>query len=309
MIGDLDAEEVHAPSPGPTPSSPMTPSRARSSSRPTLRDPASVLARSTFGPGLLLLPSALQADARELYYLLRTIDDLVDENDPRAPSRVDAVDRWTRGHEADTPETRALADLARRYPLSPNALSELCQGMRHDLAGSTIETDADLELYCRHVGGAVGSLLAAILGTTDPEGEEKMAILGTAMQWTNILRDIDEDLAQGRVYIARTTIERYGLPSPGSREALLRDQIRRVDELYAEGLRAIPLLRNGRRAMGLSAVLYREILRQIERDGFGRKPGRAVVPTWRRRLLTAEYRWLPHGSGTRSRVRLRPPRP
>jgi 15-cis-phytoene synthase len=254
------------------------------------RDPASVLAASTFSTGILLLPAQLQADARRLYCLLRTVDDLVDEDDPRAPKRVDAIERWASGDTSDTPETRTLADLSRRYPLSPQAVSDFCRGMRRDLARTTIETESDLRLYCHEVGGTVGIMLAGLLGTTHPDGEAKMATLGAAMQWTNILRDIDEDHAHGRTYIAATTIKRYGLPTPGAREALLRDQIERADALYEEGLGAIPLLANGRRAMALSAVLYREILRQIERNGYGRQPGRVTVPTWRKRLLIANTR-------------------
>jgi phytoene synthase len=252
------------------------------------RDPAAVLATSTFSAGLLLLPHQIQTDAKHLYYMLRTLDDLVDENDPRAEQRVEAVERWAKGAQADTPETRTLARLSRRYALPSDALIEFCQGMRHDLQSKQIETEADLELYCQRVAGTVGIMLATLLGTTHPDGEEKMATLGRAMQRTNILRDIDEDLSHDRTYIARTTIARFGAPIPGAREDLLRDQIHRADALYEDGIGAIPLLRHGSEAMALSTALYREILRQIERDGFGRKPGRATVPTWRKRLIATE---------------------
>jgi phytoene synthase len=107
------------------------------------------------------------------------------------------------------------------------------------------------------------------------------------------VRDIDEDHEHGRLYIARTTIERFGPPTPGTREALLRDQIARADALYREGLGAIPLLARGQRGMALSAALYREILRQIERDGYGRRPGRVAVPRWRQRLLVTTHRLKP----------------
>ncbi len=246
---------------------------------------------STFAPGLRLLPTELRADVHRLYRVLRTLDDLVDEDDPRAAQRLQAVEHWARAEPADTPETQALADLARRYPLPRAALLDFCAGMRHDIARARIDTDADFERYCQQAGGAVGIVLANMLGTTRAaEGEHKMATLGRAMQLTNILRDIDEDLSRGRLYIAATTIERFGFPAPGAREALLRDQIARADALYEEGAGAIPLLRSGRRAMALSATLYREILRQIERDDFGCTPGRATVPVWRIRLLSARHR-------------------
>jgi phytoene synthase len=241
-----------------------------------------------------LLPSDLQADARRLYRVLRTIDDLVDDEDPQAESSVQAIEHWADGQQTDTPETRILTDLANRYPLPPEAMIEFCQGMRDDLERKPIDTEADLERYCQYVGGAVGVVLARIFGTSHPEGEHKMAILGRAFQRTNILRDIDEDHARGRLYIARTTIDQFGLPQPGAREELLRDQIARADCMYEEGLEAIPLLSRGRRGMALSAALYREILRQIERDGYGRNPGRAIIRPWRRHLLAAKHRVIRH---------------
>jgi phytoene synthase len=175
--------------------------------------------------------------------------------------------------------------------------------MRHDIARATVQDDAGFERYCQQAGGSVGVVLANLLGGggDDADGEDggerrreaerRMATLGRAMQVTNILRDIDEDFAHGRVYIARSTIERFGFPSPGAREQLLRDHIARADALYEQGLPAIRLLGAGRRAMALSADLYREILRQIEREGFGRRAGRAVVPAWRRRVLAARHRF------------------
>jgi phytoene synthase len=245
---------------------------------------------STFSAGIRLLPSDLQYDARRLYQLLRTIDDLVDEHDPLAPARVQAIERWTRGQPADTPEVGILAELSHRHALPGYALDEFCKGMRHDLEQAPIATEEDLEQYCQYVGGSIGTILASMFGTSSPAAEHKMAMLGRAFQRTNILRDIDEDHAHGRLYIASTTIERFGPPIPGAREQLLRDQITRADRLYEEGLGAITLLVRGQRAMAVSAVLYREILRQIERDGYALRAGRTVVPAWRQQLVIVKNR-------------------
>jgi phytoene synthase len=269
-----------------------------------LRNPASVLAASTFNTGLQLLPNTLRRDAHSLYLLLRTIDDLVDERQPEAAERVQAMENWALGGTATSAETRTLERLSSHYDISRTAVSEFCEGMRHDLNATEMETEQDLERYSHCVAGTVGVMLAALLGTSS-EGRTKMAILGSAMQHTNILRDIDEDLAHGRLYIPRTLIEKYGPPLPDSREQLLRDQIARADHLYEQGMGAIPLLRTGQHAMGLSTVLYREILRQLERDGFGRKPGRATVPAWRKTMIaqtylrthpTPEHRAQPHAT-------------
>ena len=133
--------------------------------------------------------------------------------------------------------------------------------------------------------------MAAVLGTDgDPAAARRTAAaLGMAMQRTNILRDIDEDHGNGRTYLAVETVQRFGVPEPGRREVLLRDQITRADALYDEGIAGIVLLRSGGRAIRAAAAMYREILRQIERDGYGRRPGRAVVSR-RRKLAVAARR-------------------
>jgi phytoene synthase len=165
--------------------------------------------------------------------------------------------------------------------------------MRDDLAGAAIGTEAELDVYCYRVAGTVGVVMAAVLGATDPTAPRHAAALGEAMQRTNILRDIDEDLANGRVYLARATLERFGtttVPPPAAREELLRDQIERADALYDVGVAGIELLPRGRRAIAAAGAMYREILRQIERDGYGAQPGRAIVSRRRKLRVAARAR-------------------
>jgi phytoene synthase len=247
---------------------------------------------STFGPGLALLPPAIRREVYRLYGVLRTLDDLVDEDLPEALERVEAVERWAAGKALDTPETRTLAELCRSTALSPAPLVTFCEGMRHDIARTPIETEADLETYSERAGGAVGIMFAQILGTPDRAYEKTMATLGRAVQRTNILRDIDEDAEHRRLYISRSTIERFGAPVAGAREELMRDQIARADRLYEEALETLPALwqtlqvpAETQRAIILGTVLYREILRQIEREGYGRRPGRVTIPPSRQRIL------------------------
>jgi phytoene synthase len=218
------------------------------------------------------------------------LDDLVDNDQPEASERVGAVERWSHHESADSYETRILTELSRRHALPHHAFLDFCHGMRHDIARAVIHTEEDLELYCQQAGGSVGIMLAYVLGSARLEAETKMATLGRAMQRTNILRDIDEDAAHGRVYVARSTIERFGAPNPGARAELLRDQIARADAMYEQAAGAALLLARGKQGMALCTILYREILRQIEREGYGRTPGRVIVPAWRRRLLIAEHR-------------------
>ncbi|HXP99889.1 MAG TPA: squalene/phytoene synthase family protein [Solirubrobacteraceae bacterium] len=259
---------------------------------------AQVADGSTLAPGLRMLPSDARADVYRLYDVLRTLDDLVDEERPHAARRVEAVERWACNEPADTYETRVLSELSQRHSLPAGAFLEFCAGMRHDISRAVICDEEELELYCQRAGGSVGIMLTHILGSAGAECETRMATLGRAVQRTNILRDIDEDATHGRVYVARSTIERFGAPLPGGRAELLRDQIARADELYEQAAGATSLLASGQPGMTVCAALYREILRQIERDGYGRTPGRAVVPAWRQSLLIAEYCVKPRRNST-----------
>ncbi|MDA0181521.1 phytoene/squalene synthase family protein [Solirubrobacter phytolaccae] len=249
----------------------------------------------TFALACRLLPRDVRDDVYLLYLVFRTLDDLVDDGRPEATERVDAVVAWATGAPTpQTPEIAILTDLATRYDLPRDALADFCAGMREDLAGVTYETEADVDRYCYRVAGTVGVVMAAVLGTDEPErARPAAAALGMAMQRTNILRDIDEDLANGRVYVARETLARHGSLVPGQREDVLRDQIARADALYEQGIAGISELRRGRRAIGAAARMYRELLRRLEVEGYGARPGRAVVPRRRKLKIVARAAWRP----------------
>lgn len=246
-------------------------------------------AARTFSLACRLLPRDVRDDVYLLYLVFRTLDDAVDEGEPDADERLAAVEAWAAGEPAASREVRVLDALAARHPLPRDAFADFCRGMRDDLEAVPIETEDDLDRYCYRVAGTVGVVMAHVLGMRDPaRALPAAAALGQAMQRTNVLRDIDEDLANGRVYVPSTTLARLdGSLVPGRRERLLRDQIARADALYEQGCAGIPLLARGQRAIGAAAAMYREILRQIERDGYGARPGRAVVPRTRKLLVAA----------------------
>ena len=247
----------------------------------------------TFAIACRMLPRGLRDDVYRLYLVFRTLDDLVDTGDERADERIAAVEAWCVGAPASSREARLLDELDARHALPREALAEFCAGMRDDLRGATIETEAQLDVYCHRVAGTVGVVMSAVLGATDPAAPRHASALGQAMQRTNILRDIDEDLGNGRIYLARATLRQLGcetVPPPAKREELLRDQIARADALYADGTAGIAMLPCGRRAVAAAGAMYQEILRQIERDGYGAQPGRAIVPRSRKLLVAARAR-------------------
>ena len=254
---------------------------------PGIRHPTRPHGRGGLRTACRLLPAGLRADVFALYGVFSVIDDLVDEGDPVvAEARVAAVEDWCERGVVRSGEAAVLDGLAGRRPVPLQALRDFCAGMRHDLDGAPIDTEEDLDRYCSRVAGSVGVVMAVWLGERRPCTAAATA-LGIALQRTNILRDLDEDRAHGRVYVSRETLDRFGPPVPGRREALLRDQIARADAWYAEGTAGIADLRRGRPAIAAAAATYQGILRRIEEEGYGARPGRAVVPPVRRGLLAA----------------------
>ena len=259
------------------------------------------VARS-FALAARFLPRDVRDDINLLYLALRRLDDLVDLEAPSgsaqradAQQRLAAIRTWINtGAIADAggDELAIFVDLQRRTPALPtDAISAFLDGMESDLAGPVMESDADLDLYCYQVAGTVGRLMAALLGVRggdDAQADRAARALGAAMQRTNILRDIDEDLANGRVYLPATSLRRVGLDPAaasgptslrdGDRRALYMAEIARADAEYEVGVAGIRHLLNGGRSIRVAGHLYREILRQIERDGFGvRRPHRPGV--------------------------------
>jgi phytoene synthase len=253
----------------------------------------------TFSLACRLLPRRIREDVYLLYLVFRTLDDLVDDRLPDAEERVAAVEAWARDEDApETQEVAILIDLARRHPLPREAMEDFCEGMRWDLERREFATEEELDAYCYRVAGTVGVVMAAVLGTTDPaRARPAAAALGMAMQRTNILRDLDEDGAAGRAYLAREVLDRFGAPVPGGREALLRDQIAKADARYEEGLAGVRYLRDGATAVRAAGWMYREILRQIERDGYGAQPGRAAVRRRRKAWVAARGALRPSPRG------------
>jgi phytoene synthase len=247
----------------------------------------------TFSLACRMLPRTVRDDVYWLYLVFRTLDDLVDDGRPEAYERLDAVDDWAAGLDASlTQEVEILVALAERHALPRDALADFCAGMREDLAGPRFATEADVDRYCYRVAGTVGLVMASVLGTARFDRARPAAVaLGMAMQRTNILRDIDEDAGRGRVYVAREAIERHGGLEPGRRRELLRDQIARADALYERGFAGIGELRQGRRAIAAAGAMYRELLRELERTGYGAFAGRTVVPRHRKLRVAAAAAW------------------
>jgi len=170
---------------------------------------AGVLRRagSSFALPIRLLPPAERAGTTALYAFCRRADDIVDDTaDPVAAAAAlggfaAEVDDALAGRNVDDPVVRALAATVRRFTIPPACIGDILAGVRMDIERHAYETFAELEEYCRRVASAVGIAAIHIWGFESPEALVVGHDCGLAFQLTNILRDIPEDLARGRIYL------------------------------------------------------------------------------------------------------------
>lgn len=248
-----------------------------------------------------LLPRARRDAACVLYAFCRAADDAVDTGDPaEAGARLETVrarlDRVYAQRPADALES-ALAEEVARWSIDRAAFDGLLEGMALDLGHAPLRTTQELLRYCHLVAGVVGHLMLPVLGATRAAARDRAAELGVAMQLTNILRDVDEDLARGRIYLAAEELAQFGLTHGDVRArirderwlAFVRAQIARARRLYAQALQGVPLIEtwSGRLCTRAMALIYGDILRALELRGGDPFAGRARVGPARKLWLLA----------------------
>jgi phytoene synthase len=235
-----------------------------------------------FHYGIRLLPPARRAALCALYALARRIDDIGDGPLPlqeKAAALAD-VSADLRDIDASTDAVFvAVADAARRYPVPLEAFDELIVGVEMDLRGQRYDTFSELVGYCRCVAGSVGRLCLGVFGSRpDPLAPTYADALGIALQQTNILRDLREDLHHGRIYLPQQELDWYGVelrldsdgcladPS-GALAVLIVDTAKRARDWYAHGMRLLPLLdRRSSACAAAMAGIYRRLLDAIAAD-------------------------------------------
>jgi 15-cis-phytoene synthase len=240
-----------------------------------------------FAYGIALLPGDKRRALSAVYALARRIDDIGDGDLP-VPEKIaalaaarDALTALASGTAADAAATGdpvliALRDAASRFRIPLAAFGELIDGCEADVRGDTYQTFDQLERYCRCVAGSVGRLSLGVFGSADPQAAESLAdALGVALQLTNILRDIREDLGNGRVYLPAEDLDRFGcslVPAgphgagkiDGPMAEVIRFEADRARQWYAVGMRLMPLLdRRSGACTGAMAGIYRRLLEHI----------------------------------------------
>jgi phytoene synthase len=269
------------------------------------------------------LPQVKKQAIFALYDYCRHADNLVDDRGDRPAelvredlahlaSEVAAIhaggsprdDRWL-----------ALADTLHRYDIPLEPLLELLEGVAMDLERVEVQDYATLHHYCRLVAGGVGLMLGPILGASPESFREAGVRLGVAMQLTNVLRDVGEDLDNDRVYLPAEELTRFGLSRASLEERrvtpefrrFMQWQVSRARRYFESGSRVVPLFPNdgSRLTVRLLQQTYAGILDAIERIDFDVFRARAYVSTPRKlivlgRAMWSERSWTIHQPSERS---------
>jgi 15-cis-phytoene synthase len=273
----------------------------------------------TFYFGSRFFPLQQRQAVWAVYAACRDGDDIVDEP---GGGPVVLSDWWARVQSAlagrvafsqagPHPVDLALSWAAEQFPIPVSAFRELYLGLRMDLEEHTYQDMDDLELYCRRVAGVIGFMIAPICGYSGGEQTLQHALrLGQAMQLTNILRDVGEDLERGRLYLPQHLLDEYGVTRQTLQEmmsggqvtpeycSLMRHLTVVARSWYAEGRAGIPQLQgSGRLAVTAAALAYEGILDALERNGYDNFRRRAQVSGTRKLLMLPQAWWEMRASG------------
>ncbi len=259
---------------------------------------------SSFYYSFLLLPKHKRMAMCALYSFLRRTDDLGDSSDS-AHERRGALEAWrrslvaaTRG-EHDDPLLPALADTLANFQVPLAYLHAVIDGVEMDLEPVVYENFDQLKRYCYHVASAVGLSCLRIWGCDHVRAEQPARQCGVAFQMTNILRDLKEDAAQGRVYLPREDLARFGYTAEDLRAGvrndrfrrLMRFEIERTERLYEDAAGLEPLLEpDGKRVFGSMVAVYRALLDEIKRRDGDVLTTRVRLSRWRKMRIAS--RWL-----------------
>ncbi|GAC1620491.1 MAG: phytoene/squalene synthase family protein [Nevskia sp.] len=261
----------------------------------------------SFFAASLLLPASVRDPACALYAFCRLADDAVDycgdggEVESVVAQLRERLTLVYAGFPASIPADRALADVVRDYGIPRALLDALIEGFEWDATARRYEDLSALHAYAARVAGAVGAMMALLMGVRDPDALARACDLGAAMQLTNIARDIGEDARAGRLYLPQSWLREAGIDAEAWLanpvfDAALASVVRRLlaaaDDLYERvdaGIAGLPS--DCRPGIEAARRLYAEIGRQVERNGLDSVSCRAVVPAARKlRLLLGAFR-------------------
>lgn len=237
---------------------------------------------SSFAAAFWMLGRERRRALHAIYAFCRLADDIADDETIRGDRRA-LLERWREELDAAYagrsrhPVGIALGDAVERFDLPRIWFEELLEGIERDLGGAEIAEFRDLERYCYCVASTVGLMIVGVLGLREPAVERYAIELGIAVQLTNVLRDVGDDLGSGRVYLARADLDRHGVTRDtlaagvhtDATRALLAEYAARAHDRFDRARAALPAehVRALRPAQAMGAI-YFELLQRLERRGF-----------------------------------------
>ena len=255
----------------------------------------------TFFAASLLLPRPTRLAAYAIYAFCRYSDDAIDlaNGDGAALDNLRRrLDLIYAGRPVDHFADRAFSDVAARCAIPRVLPDALLEGFQWDVEQRRYATIGELEDYAARVAGAVGAIMACLMGARSREALSRASDLGAAMQLTNIARDVGEDARAGRLYLPLDWMTDCGadhdalLARPAFTPAIgavVERLLARAAALYRRGAAGISFLPPAcRAAIGAAGLIYAEIGREIEARGFDSVSSRAVVPKTRKLALLAQ---------------------
>ncbi|MDP1819147.1 MAG: phytoene/squalene synthase family protein [Acidimicrobiales bacterium] len=254
---------------------------------------------TTYYWSTLVLPRIKRHHVWAIYAFCRHADDIVDDLGPvpvaeRAAALQALGDRLFADlavGRSDDPILKAVVHTIRAFDHDPSCFRRFLDAMAKDLTIATYETWDDLLGYMDGSAAVIGEMMLPILEPTSPLALAHARDLGFAFQLTNFLRDVDEDLDRGRVYLPQEDLRRFGA-DPHRRtvdepwRGLMRFELERCRALYRSADEGVDLLPPASaRCISAARTLYSEILDRIEGAGYDVFTTRARVPTWRKASL------------------------
>lgn len=266
---------------------------------------------SSFASAFWMFPRPRRRALHAIYAFCRLADDIADDPEVRGDRRL-LLERW-RGEltnayvgKAEHPVGVALGDAVHRFQLPQELFLDLLQGVEADLTGQPIETFEDLRRYCYCVASTVGLLVVRVLQANHPDSLVYAESMGIAVQLTNVLRDVGEDAASGRIYLAREDLDRLRVRPESLAGERMTDDIRLLLAVYAERARmfyeraaGVLPTEDRRRLRPAEAMgrIYRTLLEELHQRGYPCL-GQSLRLSKSRRLAIAAGTWL--GIGARS---------
>lgn len=254
----------------------------------------------TFYMATRFLPNDKQRGIFAIYGLCRYLDDLVDEAEDLIHDKkitIDQVDEKLDlfkqrlidvydGKIVDDPILTAFSDTLKKYKISIELPFMLMEGVKIDLIKDRFETFQEVYDYSYKVASVVGLMTSEVFGYVDNEALDYAVDLGIAMQLTNILRDVGEDIRRGRIYIPREDLRKFDITEEELFKGevsekfrnLMKFQIERANEYYSKADLGIPLLSSDSRLpVYLARHNYSRILNKIEDNNYNVFDNRAYL--------------------------------